>query len=352
MMTAVVMPCLNEQLTLKRSAASLGFGSGDLEDFPDAVLIMVDNASRDGTRAIMSEIQHASPPGAVIVCDEAERGYVPPRVKGIAAAAHVAESRMLQPDELLILQVDADTYYDPGYICAFQESAGAFPSDILFEGVTHPPDRFLSGHPGFQRLADETDAALAPWMADDDSNVIIDDKVSAFSYRSYLSWGGHRREYDSLGREIHAETSRLYLRGKLTGAKYRRVTAATAAPSRRKILRNPIRHFATAGLPRNEAWWRDWSMSYNGPRTLNAFESPNALSLLKAPITTRTAHLIGMFNLLPTLVQLISKETPSVHQHPWTHLAYERFTSRQKELAVPAIFEFTTQWIDVTAKLT
>lgn len=351
MMTAVVMPCLNEQLTLKRSAASLGFGLGDLLDSPDAVLIMVDNASRDGTQLIMSEIQRASPPGAVIVCDEAERGYVPPRAKGIMVAAHVAESRSLHPEELLILQVDADTYYDPGYICAFQEAAGAFSSNVLFEGVTHPPHRFLTGHPGFQRLADDTDAALAPWMADDDSNVIIDDKVSAFSYRNYLFWGGHRREYDSLGREIHAETSRLYLRGKLAGAKYRRVAAASAAPSRRKILRNPIRHFATAGLPRNEAWWRDWSMAYSGPRTLDAFESPNSLSLLKAPIMARKAHLMGMFNLLPTLVQLVSGETPSIPQHPWTHLALDRFDSRPWELAVPAIFEFTTQCIDVLAKL-
>lgn len=351
MMTAVVMPCLNEQLTLKRSAASLGFGLGKLQNLSDTVLIMVDNASRDSTRAVMSEIQCASPNGAVILCDEAERGYVPPRVKGIAAAAEIAESRRIEPDELLVLQVDADTCYDPGYISAFQKAAESLPENVLFEGVTHPPHRFLTGHPGFQRLADQTDAVLDSWMADDDSNIIIDDKVSAFSYRNYLSWGGHRREYDSVGREIHAETSRLYLRGKLTGANYKRVASASAAPSRRKILRNPIRHFATAGLPRNEAWWRDWSMAYSGPRTLDAFESPNALSLLKAPITTREAHLIGMFNLLPSLVQFLLGETTSFPRHPSTFIAHEEFTASTTELGVPQIFEFTTQWIDALAKL-
>lgn len=300
MLTAVVMPCLNERGTLEASLSSLRTASGK---FGSLVFILVDNGSTDGTLDLMRAVKERAAPGEIIVCEEPVRGYVPARFRGIVAAANIARRQDIPADKLLILQVDADTLYDPGYVAAMQAVASVHSNNVVLEGTTHPPHRFLKGHPGFVGLANQTDAALRDWIADDSADVVIDDKVSGFFYSAYLDWGGHQRDYDRNGHEIFAETSRLFLRGKRTGAQHIRVDAASAAPSRRKILRNPVRHFATAGFPRNNAWWREWNSRNPGARDLATFEASDSKLTLKAAVRARQAHVVGLFWLLPLLVQ-------------------------------------------------
>ncbi|ANP89290.1 glycosyltransferase family 2 protein [Rhizobium leguminosarum] len=302
MLTAVVMPCLNERGTLEASLDSLRSASGE-SGSGNAVFILVDNGSTDGTLEVMRAIKERSAPGEIIISEEPVRGYVPARSRGIVAAADIARRQDVSADKLLILQVDADTLYDPGYVVAMQAVASTQSNDVMLEGTTHSPHRFLKGHPGFVDLANETDAALRDWIVDDSADVVIDDKVSGFFYSAYLNWGGHQRDYDRNGHEIFAETSRLFLRGKRTGAQHVRVGTASAAPSRRKILRNPVRHFATAGFPRNNAWWREWNSRNPGARDLATFEASDSKLALKAAVRTRQAHVVGLFWLLPLLVQ-------------------------------------------------
>ncbi|AGS25652.1 glycosyltransferase family 2 protein [Rhizobium etli] len=306
MLTAVVMPCLNERGTLEASLNSLRTASGKLGS---SVFILVDNGSTDGTLDVMRAVKERAAPNEIIVCEEPVRGYVPARCRGIVAAADIARQQDVTADKLLILQVDADTLYDPGYVAAMQAVASAQSNNVLLEGTTHPPHRFLKGHPGFVDLANETDEALGDWIADDSEDVVIDDKVSGFFYSAYLNWGGHQRDYDRNGHEIFAETSRLFLRGKRTGAQHVRVGTASAAPSRRKILRNPVRHFATAGFPRNNAWWREWNSRNPGARDLATFEASDSKLTLEAAVRTRQAHVVGLFWLLPLLVKQMC--TPS-----------------------------------------
>ncbi|KQO89464.1 glycosyltransferase family 2 protein [Methylobacterium gossipiicola] len=301
MLAAIVIPCLNERDTIPNAARSLGFGLGD-EATPDgALLVLVDNGSTDGTRDALTGIGRTSRRDAVVVIDEAERGYVPPRAAGVEAAACAARARGVPSSELLIVQGDADTIYHEGYVRAFR-SAAEDRRPALFEGLTHPPHRFLEGHPGYQRLADAIDEEMRPFLVDDTLDVMVDDKVCGYSLASYRDWGGHRREYRSDGREIHAETSRLFLRGKAAGAIHFRLPHAEATPSRRKILRNPIRHFATGGFPRDEAWWRSWSRGYSGPRGLPDFEREDARTLLMAAVAMRKAHLLALMSALPLMV--------------------------------------------------
>ncbi|WP_321383957.1 glycosyltransferase family 2 protein [Rhizobium sp.] len=347
MLTAIVIPCLNERELITRTADSLGFGTQHppLGSF----LVLVDNGSKDGSLDVLKEIQREAGSSAVIVAEEPDRGYVPPRAKGIEIAAQIAYEQNVPPNQLLILQADADTIYSKGYVTAFQAAARKESRSAMFEGTTHPPHRFLGGHPGFQRLADEVDVELAPCLVDDTLDVIVDDKVAGYTLSSYRQWGGLRREFLTTGSEIHAETSRLFIRAKLSQAIHVRVSEAEAIPSRRKILRNPIRHFATGGFPRDETWWRRWSRSYQGPRDLNAFEGDQARESLKQAVATREAHMLGLFSLLPLLMTetaVRAEHLDSDYLHP---LVRQRLALSNMSFAaadVPSIFEFMLSAVD------
>lgn len=347
MLTAIIIPCLNEREMITRTAASLGFG---LQEPPqDAFLVLVDNGSKDGTLGVLKEIQRRAGSRAVVVAEEADRGYVPPRAKGIEIAGQIAYAQNIPPNQLLILQADADTIYSEGFVAAFQAAAGKETRSAMFEGTTHPPHQFLDGHPGFQRLANEVDTKLAPHLVNDTLDVIVDDKVTGYTLSSYRQWGGHRRDFMTTGSEIHAETSRLFIRAKAVGAVHVRVLEAEAMPSRRKILRNPIRHFATGGFPRDETWWRRWSRSYQGPRDLNAFENTQARDVLKMAIVSREAHLLGLFSLLPLLVAdatVRAEHLDSNCLHPLVRQKLNFLNARSTANDVPSIFEFVLSSID------
>jgi glycosyltransferase involved in cell wall biosynthesis len=267
------MPCLNERGTLETSPDSLRLGSGG-HGGADAIFITVDNGSTDGTLDVMRAIQERTAPGEIIVCEETVKGYVPARSGGIAVAADIAREQNVEAYKLLIIQVDADTLYDPGYVAAMQAVASTQSKNVMLEGTTHPPHPFLKGHPGFVNLANETGAAAQDWRADDSADVVIDDKVSGFFFSAYLDWGGHQRDYERNGHERSLPKHRGFFFVASVPAQRVRVDTASAARSRRKILRNPVRHFAaTAGFPRNNAWWRKWNGRNSGVRDFATFEA-------------------------------------------------------------------------------
>ena len=93
--------------------------------------------------------------------------------------------------------------------------------------------------------------------------------------------------------------------GRFRGGTKIRAEGALAAPSRRKIIENPIRHFASAGFPREEFWWRVWRTNYTGPMDLASFEGEESRAALAPVIATRTAHLIVLFGILPNVLERI-----------------------------------------------
>ncbi len=297
----IVVPCLNEERLIGRTARSLGFGDSGKTP-ADVTLTLIDNGSTDDTWAMISAIKNASAPGSVIMAREEERGYVPPRHRGALLASDFCVEHRLRQEDMLILQADGDTVYEPGYVDAMRNAAQDASANYIVEGGTRPPRRFMRDHPGFQQLADLIDNEAATHAVSEDDDVIVDDKVAGYRLADYFTWGGHRRDFMSGGAEVHAETTRLYIRARRSNARKIRADDAWAVPSRRKIQRNPIRHFATAGFPREDAWWRAWSAHYRGPRKLAAFEQDEHLSALSPAIEMRRRHLRSLFVTIPMVV--------------------------------------------------
>jgi glycosyltransferase involved in cell wall biosynthesis len=354
MQTVIVIPCLNEESLIAATAGSLGFGRGQSHTPHETSLILVDNGSQDGTLTILEHIREQSRTGSVVVVAEAEQGYVPARHRGILAARDFAQAGHLSHDDVLILQADADTRYEPEYVEAMHATALAAPPNALIEGTIRPPSCFVRDHPGYQRLADEVDASVAPFFVDDGLDVIVDDKVSGFSLATYFAWGAHRREYTSLGAEIHAETARLFIRGKIRGAVRVRAGDAGALPSRRRILENPIRHFASAGFPRESSWWPLWRATYNGRLDLAAFEDTGSQAALAPAVLTRKAHLVALFGILPAVLERCLRGSTSLEPlHPFLREILDAFPSADLvdlDQSLAALFERVFRLTDDSAE--
>ena len=340
----VVIPCLNERLTIGITVRSVGFGAS-IPPPRDATLVIVDNGSTDGTLQELEKLVAAGPPGRILIGHEAEKGYVPPRRRGIDIATAACSQASIALDSALILQCDADTKYDPGYISAFSSMASTSSGNILFEGLTHPPSRFLRDHPGFVRLAESVDREIEVLGGNEKIDVIVDDKVSGFSLESYLKWGGHRREYTATGDEIHAETTRLFIRAVGQGGKRQWVPDAIATPSRRKILRNPLRQFACGGFPRSTAWWKAWNAKHKLRNDLVSFEGDAANETLCPAIAARKAHALGLFALLPAIVIPSQNMAGATIENELVAEALSRF--RGNAINVAELFDFVFSTIDL-----
>ena len=303
MRTAFVMPCLNEEAFLADAAASLGFGGGAAPADEGVALVLVDNGSTDGTLGVMEAVARSSRPGSVRIVVEHERGFVPPRRRGVVEVAALATSEGVAYEEVLVLQADADTVYLPGY-AAWMRSALGVSQGVLLEGAIKRPKEFDSAHPGYAALERAIDEPLEACSVDDEDEVVVDDKVCGYLLSNYMRWGGHFREFDPSGGEVHAETARLFLRARLAhGAVKIRVNPAQAVPSRRRILEDPSLQFATKGFPREEAWVSRWRARH--PRRWNVDEfadHPDDPEVREACFYRR-AHDIALFALLPLLIR-------------------------------------------------
>jgi glycosyltransferase involved in cell wall biosynthesis len=296
----IVIPCLNEASSLRATCRSLGFGIRPNDQRADTTLVIVDNGSTDDTLTIAQEIQRSALPGTVILGQENERGYVPPRRAGNLLARQFANASHLDPSRVLILQADADTRYSDGYVEAMLHAAGLAGPHTMLEGIAEIPPELHPRLNSFLRLTAETDERVFSLIAPSpEDELICTDAVCAYRLSDYFDWGGHQREYVEDGEEVYAESTRLRIRSLPSGGRKILVEDAVAFPSERKILLRPGEEFATAGFPRGERWRSAWRRSYSGPATAEEFgaarDSPEVLRARRA----REHHLIALFGLLP-----------------------------------------------------
>lgn len=295
MMSIVVMPCLNEVHYVDHAIASL---LGAAADAPlDAQLVVVDNGSSDGTLDLLSDVAKSFA-GRVHILEERRRGFVPPRDTGVRAAAAIADNLGLPPEDVLILQADADTIYQNGYI-AIMERAAEGTAGFIFEGAAKYPWDFATGHPDYVRAERLVDLELESGEASDEDDVVVDDKICAYLLSDYVRWGGLQEETDDRGDQIHAETTRMYIRARLeSGATKCRVNPAGAASSRRRVAENPRYQFATMGFPREASWSKTITAVWK-PVEIDIFGKAVIAGLEPQAVFLRRAHLLALFRFLP-----------------------------------------------------
>jgi glycosyltransferase involved in cell wall biosynthesis len=306
MLTFVVMPCLNEADMIEQTVSSLGFSAGNVAP-ADTHLVVVDNGSTDSTPGILKQMRRSSP-ARLHLFTEAQRGYVPPRRRGVVAAEAMAGRMGVSPDSVLILQADADTIYKPGYVQAMQMAANA-QIGIMLEGATRQPPGFEAAHPTYVAAERIVDDRIEQFDAADEDEVVVDDKVCGYRLSDYLSWGGLFDEVTVTGDHIHAETTRMFIRAKLThGARKVRVNPAGAASSRRKIYDNPWLHYATVGFPREAAWVDAQSKNMSPGRrqvAIDAFAERVLRGGNRDAIYLRRGHQLALFRYLPALIACV-----------------------------------------------
>lgn len=307
MTTFVVVPCLNEELTLPSTCASLGFGYRKQHP-DDTVLVLVDNGSSDETREQMSRIAGESEANSVLLGLEPVRGYAPPRRRGVQLALDHALAQTNSLESSLVIQADADTIYQPGYVEQLREAAMSY-RNALFHGRTVLPSDFRNAHSAYAELSYRADVQVDRLCVAENEQVIVDDKVCAYWLGDYLAWGGHTQEFDQCGDEIHAETTRMFMRAKTLGGRLRHVDGAIAEPSRRKVLVEPALHYSTDGFPRGSHWSDKWRDAY-GIDTFDRILTEPAV--MKNTTALRQAHEIILFGALPCAVgRAIGQVIPS-----------------------------------------
>ncbi|WP_041373531.1 glycosyltransferase family 2 protein [Phenylobacterium zucineum] len=296
MHVAVVIPCLNEEAGVRATAMSL---AGETDRLPSATdLILVDNGSTDATWDVLGDLV-ARGEGRIHRVRERERGFVPPRHRGVLHAARLARRRGLSAGDVLILQGDADTNYLPGYVERMRAAAGA---NVLLEGSIGRTNAGDSRLAAFRALELKVDQVLRPYEVEDAHETLVDDKACGYRLVDYQRWGGLQREYAADGSELHAETTRLFLRARaMTGAARRRVESAGALTSPRRILEDPALYFCTAGYPRERGWiarFRQAVAADHGPSVRLGAAVSHAN---RAAIRYRIGHTLVLFWVLPRL---------------------------------------------------
>lgn len=303
MHVAFVIPCLNEEARVRATAMSL-IGEGD--QLPaDTDLILVDNGSTDATWTVLGSLT-ALGEGRIHRVRESRRGFVPPRHRGVLHAAGLARRRGVSADDVLILQGDADTIYLPNYIERMRSSAAA---NVLLEGsigrVNEGDPRLLA----YRALELKVDQVIRAYEVDDLQEMLVDDKACGYRLTDYQRWGGLQREYAADGSELHAETTRLFLRARaMTGATRQRVESAGALTSPRRILEDPVLYFCTAGYPRERGWiarLRRAAATAGGPRVALREDTSYAN---QAAIRSRLGHTLVLFWALPWLTAILLED--------------------------------------------
>jgi glycosyltransferase involved in cell wall biosynthesis len=296
-LTFAVVPCLNEEVLVSGTIESL---LQPAEDGGQLVAVVVDNGSTDGTPKVLDELC-ARHPGLLHIVREERRGYVPARRAGVERVSQIVASLHAEPINVLILQADADTVYLPGYAAAMRRAA-VDTQGVMLEGSIGRPPEFIAAHPAYVAAERMVDEAIEPLEASDEEDVVVDDKVCAYRLSDYLRWGGLFEEQTEGGDPVHAETTRLFIRARLTeGARKVRVNPAGARPSRRRAIENPRYHFATLGFPRERAWALR-NVGIGHAADIDAFASDVLAGGEQEVVRLRAAHLLTLFRYLPALV--------------------------------------------------
>lgn len=288
---------------IAEATASLGFAAG-IEAVPDAHLVVVDNGSTDGTLHVLDRIRKESA-GPVHLFSESVQGYVPPRRRGVTEVNALSRSMGVNARSVLVLQADADTKYKPGYIAAMRAAVGDR-AGIILEGATRRLPAFEAAHPAYVAAERLVDDEIERLDADDEDEVVVDDKVCGYRLADYMQWGGLFEEHTAAGDPIHAETTRMFIRARLThGARKIRVNPAGAASSRRKVAEDPWLHYATVGFPR-EASWTTKVSGFHSLQDIDAFGVQVLQGQQPEAVYLRRAHQLALFRYLPALVACVS----------------------------------------------
>jgi glycosyltransferase involved in cell wall biosynthesis len=311
LVVAVVLPSLNEEVALRNTCKSLGFLKPPIHSVSRTFLFIVDNGSTDGTVEVARKIQHEAHSSAVFIGQEKERGYVPPRHTGNTLVKAFAEHNGLDLSEVLVLQADADTAYGEGYIERMRSASQSFGPNLLLEGLAEFPQIFRDSFAEYVKLSSEIDSrVLAVLKMPETSNVVCTDAVCGYRLSDYFAWGSHLREYRNDGSEIHAETTRLYMRALARGAR-KIYVEALAYPSERKIISRPVEELATAGFPRESSWKASWERQFHNSISLDDFHAHLKHPTILHAIHLRERHLIALFGILPLHVaRAIGKTLP------------------------------------------
>ncbi len=296
---AIVLPCLDEEATLLETCRSLGFSADGAGQDRGVHLFIVDNGSTDGTLEIAESIAAHSELDSVHVVQESERGYVPPRHTGTQRAGQLAEAAGWS--DILIVQADADTTYTEGYVERLRAAAAETGSNTLLEGTAEFPTEFGTEFFSYVSLCAQVDERVLSRLGLPlSSDLICTDMVCAYKLSDYVAWGGHLREYTRKGDEIHAETTRLYMRSLARGSHKVVVRDALAYPSARKAVQRPWEEFATAGFPREASWREAWRARHPGGAgaedlPLTGLDGAE----LEQATRVRERHLVVLFGVLP-----------------------------------------------------
>lgn len=329
---AVVIPCLNEEVTLTSTAHSLGFGNGGAP--ANTHLVLVDNGSKDHTLQVARSIQATSPDGSVIVSQEPEQGYVPPRHCGTLLMRRFAKLRGLSESDILIIQADADTEYSDGYTDELRKCSITEGLNVIVEGCSKYPSKFLKAHSKYVKLCDEVDNEFERLLSDHPDDVIVDDKTCGYRLSDYFLWGGHRQEFNARGDEIHSETTRLYIRAK--GGKCRRVRVdnAVARHSTRREEECPSLAFATAGFPREASWKRSWKRLYKGTDSIADFPDKAKNIGIEVAIDYRRKHMLSLFLALPLHISRALGTSSKLKLHPDAGKVLSQLPRRSKRWCI------------------
>lgn len=326
-LTFIVMPCLDEASQVGGAISSLLFPEDG--EPADAHLVVVDNGSTDGTLSVL-EANRGRCPERIHIFEEPRRGYVPPRRRGVEAAAEIAAAMNIAQHDVLVVQADADTIYKRGYVGAMQRAAEDW-EGAIFEGATRRPLDFETAHPDYVAAEHFVDDAIEPLETVDEDDVVVDDKACAYRLSDYSRWGGLFEESSADGDQIHAETTRMFIRAKLSaGARKIRVNQAGAASSRRRVLENPRYQFATMGFPRELSWasrrkadWRCTEVDAFARAVLDGGEAE--------AVYLRQAHLIALFRFLPALILKANSQESDLLEQDDVRMALSHLALRKLE---------------------
>ncbi|MEZ4850669.1 MAG: glycosyltransferase [Bacteroidia bacterium] len=294
----IVIPVFNESKNLLETCSSLGFGE-KADQLKNTYLFLIDNGSTDDSVTIAENIRISSRPNSVFIGHEPERGYVPPRHKGVRMCKEFAFEKKINDSDFLVLQCDGDTYYEKGFLEKMLDGFAKYKKGVLFEGSVNYPDYFINQHKEFVDLCIETDNKLFSLFVDDNYDVIVDDKVCGYNLDDYWKWGGHTREFDDRGDEIHVGSTRLFLKSLYHNVKKVRIYDAVAKHSARKIILNPALQFAVAGFTQSTSWKRHWAKNYKGPKKIEQIIQTKKENGIEKLVSTRYKHLLTIFCILP-----------------------------------------------------
>lgn len=297
--TFVVIPCLNEEETLASTCRSLGFGRGISSSPHNTILIIVDNGSTDSTISVAENVKEESAPGSVIIASELVKGYVPPRHHGVEIAEKVSFEQGYSQEEVLILQADADTIYSSNYINSMQYASLHAGFKVLLEAETHYPPSFANEYQVLMNHLSLAEHAFSDLFTQSGNDVIIDDKTCGYRLALYTESGGLQREFFVNGDEIHAGTSRWFMRLRAEGVERCKVETAYVIHSVRKMIQKPLILIANAGFTREASWNNHWELVFRTPSTLKALSQNLNHENLHEALEWRIRNLLALFCLLP-----------------------------------------------------